>query len=81
MKTIILSRRIYTPQHLLEDIAIQIQDGKILDLIAMDKVKDFINSKEYKADINNNEFLDNVAMLDYQAAKRAASAVDELVKK
>ena len=41
MKTIILSRRIYTPQHLLEDIAIQIQDGKILDLIAMDKVKDF----------------------------------------
>ena len=41
MKTIILSQQIYTPHQFLENTAIQIQDGKILALIASDQVKLF----------------------------------------
>jgi N-acetylglucosamine-6-phosphate deacetylase len=41
MKTIILSRQIYTPHQFLDNTAIQIQDGKILALIASDQVKLF----------------------------------------
>lgn len=47
----------------------------------MREVKFFIESGKYKADINNNEFLENFGTsLNGKAAERAAVAVDELIK-
>ena len=45
------------------------------------EVKYFIESKKYKADIDNGEFLESFGtMADGASAKRAAQAVDELIK-
>lgn len=47
----------------------------------MEEVKLFIESGKYKADINNNEFLENFGtMPDGKAAERAVFAVDGLIK-
>ncbi len=47
----------------------------------MAEVAFFLESGQYKADINNNEFLKAFAVADGQSAKRAAIAVKNLVKK
>ena len=49
--------------------------------ILMGEVEYFLKSGDYKADLHNNEFLENYGTnTDGQADKRAATVVDELVK-
>jgi len=49
--------------------------------LLMKEVELFIQSGKYKADLQNNEFLESFGTLpDRHAAERAAAAVDELVK-